>query len=198
VDDDASHRVAVCRLLTALGLQAREFGSAAEFLAGVTPATSGCVVADLRMPGVDGLELQEALARTATWLPVVFLTGQGDIPSSVRAMRRGAVDFLEKRAPMGQLIEAVRRALERGAAAHSAHVRQDALRRRFASLTNRERDVLRHVVSGRMNKEIGAALGIRERTVKLYRTSLTRKLRVHSVAELTRLTREAGIFDPHS
>ena len=198
VDDDASHRVAVCRLLTAMGLQTRGFESAAEFLSAVTPETSGCVVADLRMPGTDGLELQEALARTAAWLPVVFLTGQGDIRSSVQAMRRGAVDFLEKRAPMDQLIRAVTRALERGAAAHDAHVRQHELNRRFASLTNRERAVLRHVVSGSMNKQIGAALGIRERTVKLYRTSITRKVGVRSVAELTRLARAAGIFEPQS
>ena len=195
VDDDASYLGAVCRLLRAAGLEARMFASADELLAQVSPSTRGCVVADLQMPGLNGLELQEALARSGTALPVVFLTGHGDIPSSVRAMRRGAVDFLEKRAPAGQLIGAVTRALERDAAARAAHASQDALRRRFATLTSRELEVLRLVVRGRMNKQIAVALGLHERTVKLHRTAITRKVGVPSVAQLTTLTREAGLFE---
>lgn len=195
VDDDASYRLAVCRLLRAAGFEARAFASGPEFLAQLSVETRGCVIADLQMPGLNGLELQEALVKTGVSLPVVFLTGQGDILSSVQAMRRGAVDFLEKRAPQQQLIEAVTQALERGAAAHDARVRRDELQRRFASLTQREREVLRYVVQGRMNKQIAAALGIHERTVKLHRTSITRKVGVHSVAELTALTRQAGIFE---
>ena len=198
VDDDASYRLAVCRLLRAAGFEARAFASGPEFLAQLSVETRGCVIADLQMPGLNGLELQEALVKTGVSLPVVFLTGQGDIPSSVQAMRRGAVDFLEKRAPQQQLIEAVTQALERGAAAHDARVRRDELQRRFASLTQREREVLRYVVQGRMNKQIAAALGIHERTVKLHRTSITRKVGVHSVAELTALTRQAGIFEPQT
>ncbi len=195
VDDDASYRVAVCRLLRAAGLETRMYASAHEFLAQVSPGTRGCVVADLQMPGLSGLELQEALARSGTALPVVFLTGHGDIPSSVRAMRQGAVDFLEKLAPDEQLIAAVTRALEREATARAAHASQDALRQRFAALTSRELEVLSHVVRGRMNKQIAVALGIHERTVKLHRTAITRKVGVPSVAQLTTLAREAGLFE---
>jgi FixJ family two-component response regulator len=198
VDDDASYRVAVCRLLRAAGFDARMFASANEFLAQLSLNTRGCVVADLQMPGLNGLELQEALARSDTPLPVVFLTGYGDIPSTVRAMRQGAVDFLEKRTPDVQLIAAVNRALERDAAASTAHATQDALRRRFATLTSRELEVLRHVVHGRMNKQIAVALGIHERTVKLHRTAITRKVGVPSVAQLTTLARDAGLFEQAS
>jgi FixJ family two-component response regulator len=195
VDDDDSYRIAVCRLLRAAGFEARAFASAEVLLAEISPGTSGCVVADLQMPGLNGLELQEALVKSGAALPVVFLTGQGDIPSSVQAMRRGAVDFLEKRAPEEQLIEAVTRALERATAVRNARAKRDELQKRFASLSEREREVLRHVVSGRMNKQIAAVLGIHERTVKLHRTSISRKVGVHSVAQLTALTREAGLFE---
>jgi FixJ family two-component response regulator len=195
VDDDPSYLVAVCRLLRVAGFDARKFSSSAEFLAQVSQDTRGCVVADLQMPGLSGLELQEALARSCAPLPMVFLTGHGDIPSTVRAMRLGAVDFLEKRAPDQQLIAAVIRALERDVEECAARARREKVRRRFAALTQREREVLRHVVSGRMNKQIGAALGIHERTVKLHRTAITRKVGVHSVAELTTMTREADLFE---
>jgi len=195
VDDDPSYLVAVGRLLRAAGFEARMFASSAEFLTQVSRDTRGCVVSDLQMPGLNGLELQEALARSGTPLPVVFLTGRGDIPSTVRAMRQGAVDFLEKLAPDHQLIAAVRRALERDAAERAARARHDELRRRFAALTMREREVLRHVVRGQMNKQIAADLGIHERTVKLHRTAITRKVGVPSVAELTTLAREAGLFE---
>ena len=135
VDDDPSHRVAVSRVLRAAGFDVRIFSAGAELLAQVSADTSGCIVADLQMPGINGLELQEALARSGAPLPVVFLTGHGDIPSSVRAMRQGAVDFLEKRAPRRDLIAAVTRALERDGAERAARVRQADLRRRFAALT---------------------------------------------------------------
>lgn len=195
VDDDPSYLVAVCRLLRVAGFDAQTFSSGAEFLAHVSKATRGCVVADLQMPGLSGLELQEALAKSCAPLPMVILTGHGDIPSTVRAMRLGAVDFLEKRAPDQQLIAAVTRALERDVEECAARARREEFRRRFAALTQREREVLRHVVSGRMNKQIGAALGIHERTVKLHRTAITRKVGVHSVAELTTMTREAELFE---
>jgi FixJ family two-component response regulator len=198
VDDDPSYLVAVCRLLRAAGFDARTFSSGTGFLAQVSQDTRGCVVADLQMPGLSGLELQEALATSCAPLPMVFLTGQGDIPSTVRAMRLGAVDFLEKRAPDRQLIAAVTRALERDTAARAARAERDGLRRRFAALTQREREVLRHVVRGLMNKQIAAALGIHERTVKLHRTAITRKVGVPSVAELTTLTREADLFERES
>ena len=185
VDDDASFLRSVSRLLRAKGFDVRTFQAAAELLDQLSPDTRGCVVADLNMPQLDGFALQQRLADSATPLPVVFLTGRGDIPTSVRAMRKGAVDFLEKSASPEALIAAIRRALD-------ADDRQGELRGRFASLSERELEVLRHVVRGRMNKQIAADLGIHERTVKLHRTAITTKLGVRSVAELTSLSREAG------
>ncbi|HYR35566.1 MAG TPA: response regulator, partial [Burkholderiales bacterium] len=182
VDDDGSFARAVSRLLGAHGFAVRTFASGAELLAQVSRESRGCVVMDLTMPGLSGLELQKELAQRGVWLPVVFLTGQADIPSSVRAMQHGAVDFLEKHAPQEQLIAAVERALR-------SDRKQGELQQRFAQLTGRELEVLRHVVRGRMNKQIAADLGIHERTVKLHRTAVTTKLGVRSVAELTTLAR---------
>jgi FixJ family two-component response regulator len=196
VDDDSSYLLAVCRMLRAAGFETRMFDSGAGLLAQVSPDARGCVVADLQMPDLSGLELQGALARSGALLPVVFLTGQGDIPSSVQAMRQGAVDFLEKGAPQEQLIAAVTRALQRDEADHAAHARREGLRRRFSALTQREREVLQLVVDGRMNKQIAAALGINERTVKLHRSAMTRKVGARSVAELTTLVREANVLGP--
>jgi FixJ family two-component response regulator len=198
VDDDPSCLVGISRMLRAAGFEVRTFGSGAELLAQVDAASRGCVVADLRMPGLDGIALQEALGRSGAQLPVVFLTGLGDIPSTVRAMRQGAVDFLEKSAPDGLLIDAVTRALERGTAECAARARRDELQRLFAGLTERELQVLRHVVRGRMNKQIAAELGIHERTVKLHRTAITRKLGVASTASLTALAGEAGLLPAQS
>ena len=143
---------------------------------------------------MNGLELQAALARSRDPLPIVFLTGHGDIPSSVRAMRDGAEDFLEKSAPKEQLLAAVQRALARDTRERESRARQRELHARFDTLTKRELEVLSHVVRGRLNKQIAGDLGIHERTVKLHRTAITTKLRVQSVAELTRLVDEAGLF----
>ena len=197
VDDDASVLAAMSRLLRASGFAVMTFGSAAEFLATREEDDApGCVLADVRMPGMNGLELQSALARSPHPLPILFLTGHGDIPSSVRAMREGAQDFLEKRAPMEQLLGAVRQALARDAQDRESRARQHELRARFDTLTKRELEVLSHVVRGRLNKQIAGDLDIHERTVKLHRTAITTKLGVQSVAELTRLTDEAGLFRP--
>jgi len=149
---------------------------------------------DLKMPGMNGFDLQMALSRTRNPLPILFLTGHGDIPSSVRAMREGAVDFLEKRAPKEHLLDAVKRALTRDARDRAERARLSELRARFDTLTARELEVLSHVVRGRLNKQIAGDLGIHERTVKLHRTAVTTKLGVQSVAELTQLSLEAGIF----
>jgi FixJ family two-component response regulator len=195
VDDDRSFLVATSRLLRASGFVVKTFSSAADFLAQHNTDAPGCVLADLQMPGMNGLDLQSALARSRNPLPILFLTGHGDIPSSVRAMRGGAVDFLEKRAAKEKLIDAVRRALSRDAHEREERARRRELRARFDALTERELEVLSHVVRGRLNKQIAADLGIHERTVKLHRTSITTKLGVQSVAELTRLTLEAGIFE---
>ena len=187
VDDDASFLKGASRLLRASGFTVKAFDSAAVLLAQVSQETRGCVIADLRMPGVSGLDLQDTLANSGIALPVVFLTGEGDIPSSVRAMRQGAEDFLEKRAPKDQLLDAVNRALARDAREHAGRVRLRSLREAFDALSPREREVLAHVVRGRLNKQIAAYLGIGERTVKLHRTAISTKLQVHSVAELTLL-----------
>lgn len=192
VDDDPSFLTAVSRLLRASGHKVLPFSSASAFLLQHGADTAGCVVADLQMPGLDGLGLQAALAATKNPLPVLFLTGEGDIASTVRAMRNGAEDFLEKRAPKEDLLDAVQRALARDAREREARCRHLALRARLDALTQREREVLGHVVQGRLNKQIAADLGIHERTVKLHRTAITTKLGVRSSAELARFVQQAG------
>ncbi len=194
VDDDASFLKSLSRLLSAVGYTVEAFESAEEFLKELGPEASGCVVTDLQMQGMDGLRLQDALGKTANPLPIIFLTGQGDIPTSVSAMRSGAEDFLTKRAPKEELLAAVERALTRAEQEREKRARLKNLRHRFQDLSDRELEVLSQVVQGKMNKEIAADLDINERTVKLHRTNLTRKLKVQSVAELTRLVDEAGLF----
>ena len=194
VDDDVSFLAAVSRLLRANGFSVKTYSSAQKFLAQRDADAPGCVLADLQMPKMSGLDLQAALAQTSNPLPILFLTGHGDIPSSVQAMRDGAEDFLEKRAPKEKILDAVTRALARDSREREARDRQRELRALFDTLTEREREVLSHVVQGRLNKQIAGDLGIHERTVKLHRTAITTKLKVQSVAELTRLTQEAGIF----
>jgi FixJ family two-component response regulator len=194
VDDDAPFLRSVSRLLRAAGYSVQTFESAKIFLDALSPGMSGCVLADLQMPGLNGLELQEALMKSANPLPVIFLSAQGDIPTTVQAMRRGAEDFLTKLSPKEKILDAVGRALARGARELKDREHFRKLRNRFAALTPRELEVLEHVVHGRMNKQIADSLGINERTVKLHRTNLTRTLQVHSVAELTRLVEEAGLF----
>ena len=191
VDDDASFRKAVSRLLRAAGHEVEAFASASEFLERLPQAGPGCVVADLQMPGLSGLDLQAALAGSDNPLPVLFLTGHGDIPTSVHAMRLGAEDFLTKGAPREALLHAVTRALARDDRERAERERVEAARSRFSALTGREREVLEHVLRGRLNKQIAADLGIHERTVKLHRTAITNKVGVQSVAELTQLWMEA-------
>jgi FixJ family two-component response regulator len=194
VDDDASFLKSVSRLLQATGYNVLTFDSANKFLDQLVPEISGCVLADLQMPGMNGLELQEALAKSANPLPVVFLSGRGDIPTTVQAMRRGAEDFLTKLSPKEKLLDAISRALARGAQERKERGRLEELRGRFDGLTARELEVLEHVTRGELNKQIGDDLGINVRTVKLHRTNLTRRLQVRSVAELTRLVEAAGLF----
>ena len=194
VDDDASFRTAVSRLLRASGFAVKAYSSATEFLARHDGDASGCVLSDLKMPQMSGLDLQSALALTGNPMPILFLSGHGDISSTVRAMRDGGEDFLEKNAPKTQLLDAVTRAITRDRRERNARVRQSELRALYHTLSKRELEVLSHVVRGQLNKQIAWDLGIHERTVKLHRTAITTKLRVQSVAELTRLTQEAGIF----
>lgn len=194
VDDDVSFLRSLSRLLRASGFHVVIHNSAAEFLAELQPDMNGCVITDLMMPGMDGMALQEALRKVDSLLPIIFLTGHGDIPTTVQAMRCGADDFLTKHAPKADLLAAVNRALAHNEQQRAERARLRALRQPFELLTDREREVLQHVVQGKLNKQIAADLGIHERTVKLHRTSITTKLQVHSVAELTRLVQKAGVF----
>lgn len=193
VDDDVSFLKGIERMLRASGYVVRCFASAADFLAARPAAVAGCVVADLKMPGMDGMALQEALEKSDNPLPVVFLTGHGDIPTSVKAIRRGAEDFLTKTVPREELLGAIERALARDAVERRARTHQRALLALFSVLTPREREVLAHVLDGQLNKQIAADLGISERSVKRHRTSLMEKLGVTSVTALTRLVLDAGI-----
>lgn len=192
VDDDVSFLTALARMLRASGFVVKAFASASEFLAQPELDVPGCVLVDLQMPGMSGLDLQKALAQTGHMLPVIFLSGHGDIPTTVKVIRGGAEDFLTKTASKEVLIDAVKRALTRDASERAERARLAALRAPFAALTARELEVLKHVVRGRLNKQIANDLGIHERTVKLHRTAITTKLGVHSTAELTKLWMEAG------
>jgi FixJ family two-component response regulator len=194
VDDDHTFLTAMSRLLRAARYDVKTYSTAMDFLTDVAPDTHGCVIADLKMPGLSGLDLQDALIKADNPLPVIFLTGHGDIPSTVRAMRGGAEDFLEKRAPKEQLLDAVQRALARDAQAREQRARLRGLCARFDAVTPREREVLAHVLQGKLNKQIAYDLAINERTVKLHRNSFMRKLQVQSVAELTRLVQDAGLL----
>jgi len=193
VDDDLSFLRALTRRLRAAGYTVEAFGSAAEFLKARSPDATGCVVMDLQMPGATGLELQGLLAGEDNPLAVVFLSGHGDIPSSVRAMKQGAVDFLTKPVQGEDLIEAVELALAQDRQQRSNRLKVDDVRGRYASLTPREREVFVLVVRGLLNKQIAAELGTAERTVKAHRVQVMTKMRAQSIAELTRLAERLGI-----
>ena len=187
VDDDDSLRKAITRLLRAAGYEVRAYSSAGEFALSHRDNRRGCVLLDMRMPGPSGLDLQEALAREDEPLPVIFLTAHGDVPTSVRAMKAGAVDFLTKPVKRDTLLSAVRTALARDMKSHISREQLRDLRVRFAKLTPRERDVFELVVAGRLNKQIAAELGMAERTVKAHRAQVMVKMGATSLAELVRL-----------
>jgi FixJ family two-component response regulator len=187
VDDDDSLRSALQRLLSAAGYRVRAYASAGEFLLDPPADAPGCLLLDLRMPGPSGLDLQEALARHGIGLPVIFLTGHGDLATGVRAMKAGAVDFLVKPVEREPLLGAVARALERDGAQRAARGADAELRARFAQLTAREREVFELVVAGRLNKQIAGALGVAERTVKAQRAQVMAKLGAANAAELGRI-----------
>ena len=193
VDDDESFLRSVSRLLRASGYEVATFSSVQSFLQREAPSAPGCVVTDLQMPRQDGLDLQEALVRSRNPLPVVFLTSKGDIPTSVRAMRGGAEDFLTKRAPKAQLLEAIERALGREQHERRERERVASSAGKLNSLSPRERQVLSGVARGLLNKEIAAELGVAERTVKLHRSNLSAKLGLRSAAELALFARESGV-----
>ena len=195
VDDDEPLRKGTARLLAAAGFEPRTYGSARELLDAIEPETSGCIILDVRLPDQNGLELQRALAERGVPLPIIFITGYGEIPDTVRAIQRGAVDFLTKPVDGEVLLAAVARALAQDAASRAARTHHEALRRRYERLTPREREVFLHLISGQLNKQVAADLQITERTIKLHRARIFEKLEVNSMAEMARIAVELGI-DP--
>jgi len=181
-------------MLRAAGYRVQAHSSAESFLAEQPESLPACVLVDLHMPSMNGLDLQKSLRETGRDMGMVFLSGNGNIPSTVQAIREGAQDFLEKTAPKDLLIAAIADALEQAGQRHRKRSEHQALRMLFDKLSTRELEVLEHVVHGKLNKQIASDLGIAERTVKLHRTAITQKLAVPSVAELTRMVDAAGIF----
>lgn len=192
VDDDPSVLRALSRLLRAAGYGVRTFHSSQEFQADHDPAVSGCLVLDLAMPGLNGLELQEALAASGSQRPIVFVSGHGDVSSSVQAMKAGAVDFLTKPVSEENLLAAVGRAIARDRQMRQAWAELQAIGARLATLTPREREVLEHVVAGRLNKQIAADLGTVEKTIKVHRSRMMEKMGVRSLADLVRIAERSG------
>jgi len=193
VDDYAPGRRSISRLLRAAGFVVAAFASAQDFLAQHDPAACGCLVLDLAMPAVSGLELQSILAEKGSLLPIIFLTAHGDIPKSVQAMKHGASDFLTKPVNDEDLLAAVRLAIEKGRALRQEQAELSEIRARLATLTPREREVLEYVVAGKLNKQIAGDLGTVEQTIKIHRAHVMQKMRARSLAELVRVTQRCGI-----
>lgn len=193
VDDDASMRTSLARLLSGAGYEVALFATAEDFLAAAGPSTAGCILLDLRLPGASGLELQDLLAARGCLAPVVFLTAHGDVAAGVRAMKHGAVDFLQKPVAGDELFAAVASALDRDATARRQREELGELRALAGILSEREREVWLRVVGGQLNKQIAYDLGIVERTVKLHRKAAMDKLRAQSVADLVRIAERLGL-----
>jgi FixJ family two-component response regulator len=194
VDDDASMREALSRLFRSIGIQAQIFASAEDFLRFERPDAPACLVLDVRLPGLSGLELQRELADRA--IPIIFITGHGDIPMSVEAMKAGAVEFLTKPFRDQVLLDAIRQAIQRDRANRKRQAEIVELRGRYDLLTQREREVLAHVVSGLINKQISAELGTSEFTIKIQRGRVMQKMQAGSLAELVRMAEKLGIPSP--
>jgi RNA polymerase sigma factor (sigma-70 family) len=192
VDDDPSIRELLTWLMKRNALQVQAFGDAREFLAAYRPGQAGCLVLDLNMPGMDGLELQQNLKAQGVLIPVIFLSGGADVPKAVRAVREGAIDFLEKPFDYKRVVELVRECLERDRVARAGRDRRRILGERLGQLTQREREVLDLVVAGKLNREIAEALDISVKTVEAHRARLMEKLEVGSLAELVQAVLAAG------
>lgn len=192
VDDDPRVLKGLSRLVRSAGLPVMTFTSPEEFLAQVRPRTAGCLVLDFTMPGLNGLELQDALKAISCPLPIIFLTGDGDVPISVQAMKRGAFDFLTKPVSETDLLSAIHAGLERNQRTLEELAEIEELRARVDSLTSREREVFHHVVSGKLNKQIAGELGTVEQTIKVHRGRVMEKMKVQSLAELVRLAERLG------
>lgn len=193
VDDDESVRRALARLLRSTGYEVSVFASAADFLAVASPAGPGCAIVDLQMPVLGGLDLQAEMAARGIRIPIIFLTGHGDVPAAVKALKGGAIDFMTKPFRAMDLLATVRVALEKDGARRAAADEHENVRQRFATLTGREREVLMLVISGFLNKQIAAELGNSERTVKVHRARVMLKMNAQSVAQLTRMIDRAGL-----
>lgn len=193
VDDDASARKGLLWLVRSAGWQGEAFASAPEFLARAAFSGTGCVILDVRMPGMTGPQLRDLMAARNSSLPIIFLTGHGDVPMSVDAMKKGAVDFLQKPVNDDALLQAIHRALERHAAAQLHHQEVERIQARIQRLTPREHEVLEYVIAGCLNKQIAASLQITEATVKQHRGLVMHKMEVSSVPELVRHCQLAGI-----
>ena len=193
VDDDPGVVKALSRLVRANGYDVRSFVTPRDFLAQHDGALPGCAVFDLSMPDLDGLALQQALTADGVQRPVIFVTGKGDIPTSVRAMKAGAIDFLVKPVDDADLLAAIARAITRDAEARRHRAEMDAIAARLARLTPREREVLAHVAAGRLNKQIAGDLGTVEKTIKVHRGRMMQKMGARTVADLVRMAERAGI-----
>jgi FixJ family two-component response regulator len=194
VDDEPEVRRALARLLRAAGYTTRSFGSASEFLvSGEARLSAGCIILDLAMPGLNGLELQECLAAYGCHRPIIFLTGNGDISKTVRAMKAGAVNFLTKPVDDRELLAAVEEALRVDAAERATWSTRHSVSERLSTLTRRERQVFEQVVAGRLNKQIAAELGIVEKTIKVHRARVMRKMHAGSIVELVHLASVVGV-----
>jgi len=193
VDDDPSVRRSLQRLLRTAGYPTETFGSVADFLSREHHSGAGCLVLDVRLPEISGLEASEKLSQANYYLPTVFITGHADVPTSVRAMKGGAVDFLSKPVRDDDLLAAVRTALDQERQQSRVRAEVDQIRRRVASLTPREQEVLRYVVAGNINKRIAALLGVAEKTIKVHRARIMQKMQTAALAALVRAAQKAGI-----
>lgn len=193
VDDDRTVREGLDSLLRSIGLDTRLFGAPAELLQSSTPDVPGCIVLDVRLPGVSGLDLQNQLSKQGIDLPIIFMTGHGDIPMTVRAMKAGAVDFLSKPFRDQDMLDAVAAAIERDAQRRAEATVKDEVRARYETLTAREREVMAHVATGLMNKQIAGQIGLSEITVKIHRRNVMSKMGVRTVADLVRRAEALGL-----